>query len=286
MITYYYSIIKESEYKYDIAKVVSKFVYLQDLSNYHIILAVESREVIGFIIFNYNSYNCMIHYIYVDYKYRNKGIGSCLLENIQLHTPPKYHYTISLPLYENNEHHLVSFFKKNKFKCEGNDCSGFWVKTKEWECNVIHRLKKIALASDIFLISGDSITVSQKKDIETIIKAYNIPLYFCPDNNCCIYRKNTFFFNNFGEIVGWTIITFKNIHTIEFDCTYVLKQFRCLKTVCNIWLLMSNEILNKYSNITNLFFYSEKNNHKLDNFYMFFLNNCQYNHFQRAVFKL
>lgn len=56
MITYYYSIIKESEYKYDIAKVVSKFVYLQDLSNYHIILAVESREVIGFIIFNYNSY--------------------------------------------------------------------------------------------------------------------------------------------------------------------------------------------------------------------------------------
>ncbi len=284
MITFYYSKICESEYEQDIISNMSRITYIDNLCNFHVVCAADAGDVIGFIIFDYDNNKSIIHYIFVEQKYRRKGVGSCLLNMTLKHIPKKCIHIVSFPLFENKVQYLEFFFKKNNFKWMRNDGSGFIIQIEKWVCDVEPLLRKMSCSSD-FICATYNITESQWLEIEKIANADNIPSYFFPNQNTCKYRKNIFYINHNGEIVGWTITTLKNSNTIEFDCTYIIKKYRGLKTVSRVWLLSSIKIRNTYKNAINLLFYCENNNKKLERFYMYFLRNCQFLFFHRAIFE-
>lgn len=284
-VSYYMSIIKESKFRDDIIDVTSRFFYSRKLVEYQIICALHNTEVLGFTIFENKNRLCILHYTYILPIYRHQQVATNLLKKLFNVNKPVCQYVLNILLYDDNHNGIENFWYKLGFNEVAIDCSGYFVEKKDWVMRVEPRLKLFSTKNNYYMLDYQEIRDEKNSKIVEFVNSNSIPDFFSPLLSMDCEKKCKCYFDKNEQLVGWTIIELKNISTIEFCCTYIVKKYRNFGTLCNLWKMISKDINEKFPNVSYLIFYYDVNSVKLKKLYCFFLRDCLCKHFKRTLLK-
>ena len=283
--SYYISSIKESKFRCDIIDVASRFFFSRNLVEYQIICALNNTEVLGFSIFENKNGLCILHYTFVLPIYRHQHVAKNILYKLFELNRPVSQYILNILLFDDNHNGIEEFWYKLGFNKVSIDCLGYFVERKEWILRVEPRLEAFSTKTICSMLDYHEIREEKRIEIVEFVNSNSIPDFFSPLLSVDSEKKCKCYFDENENLIGWTIIALKNNFTVEFCCTYIVKRYRSLGTLCSMWMMISKDIKINYPNVSYLIFYYDDNSVKLKQLYRFFFRKCLCKHFKRTVLK-